>query len=120
MIEARGLARTFRTRSGDLEAVRGVDFDVGEGEIVGFLGPNGAGKTTTQQMLATLLAPSRGEAKVAGCDLRKDPIGVRRRIGYVAQRGSTNPAATVREELVLQAELYGISRRDAKRRVAEL
>src|SRR5436305_1048158 len=116
MIEARGLARTFKTRSGPVEAVRGVDFHVGDGEIVGFLGPNGAGKTTTQRMLATLLAPTAGAATIAGCDLAKDPVGVRRAIGYVAQGGTTNPSATPDEELTLQARLYGIGAADARDR----
>jgi ABC-2 type transport system ATP-binding protein len=120
MITAKGLARTFKTRTGLVEAVRGVDFTVADGEIVGFLGPNGAGKTTTQRMLATLLAPSSGEATVAGCDLRRDPVGVRRSIGYVAQGGSTNPSAAVDEELILQARLYGISAADARTRADKL
>src|SRR5579884_4045204 len=68
MIEARGLTRTFRTRQGIVEAVRGVDFTVRTGKIVGFLGPNGAGKTTTLRLLTTLLRPSSGSAIVAGCD----------------------------------------------------
>src|SRR3954464_5194946 len=84
MIHARGLARTYKTRRGDVDAVRGVDLDVDAGEIVGFLGPNGAGKTTTLRMLTTLLRPTRGEATVAGADLRADPGAVRRRIGQVA------------------------------------
>ncbi|MGI8695827.1 MAG: ATP-binding cassette domain-containing protein [Mycobacteriales bacterium] len=120
MITARGLARTFTTRKGPVEAVRGVDLDIGEREIVGFLGPNGAGKTTTLRMLCTLLAPTAGEATVAGCDLRGDPVGVRRRIGYVAQSGSTAPEATIGEELVDHALLYGIPRRDAQRHGREL
>ncbi len=120
MIEAHGLARTFQARSGPVEAVRGVDFHVAKEEIVGFLGPNGAGKTTTQRMLATLLTPTSGEARVAGCDLRRDPVGVRRRIGYVAQEHSLNPSATVAEELRLQAQLYGVPRADADRRATEL
>src|SRR5579862_372768 len=120
MIEARGLRRTFKTRTGPVEAVRGVDFHVADREIVGFLGPNGAGKSTTQRMLATLLQPTAGEATVAGCDLRKDPVGVRRRIGYVAQGGTTNPSALVDEELVTQAQLYGITRADAAARAKKL
>jgi ABC-2 type transport system ATP-binding protein len=120
MIEARGLRRTFKTRTGPVEAVRGVDFHVADREIVGFLGPNGAGKSTTQRMLATLLQPTAGDATVAGCDLRKDPVGVRRRIGYVAQGGTTNPSALVDEELVTQAQLYGISRADAAKRAKKL
>src|SRR3954471_21959610 len=112
MISAHGLARTFKTRDAVVEAVRGIDLEVADGEIVGFLGPNGAGKTTTQRMLSTLLAPTAGEATVAGCDLGRDPVGVRRAIGYVAQSGSTNPSASVDEELVLQARLYGITKVD--------
>jgi ABC-2 type transport system ATP-binding protein len=120
MIQARGLARTVTTRSGPGEAVRGVGFEVAKGEIVGFLGPNGAGKTTTLRMLATLLAPTAGDAAVAGCDLRRDPRGVRRQIGYVAQGGMTNPAARVDEELVVQARLYGVAAAEAALRAAEL
>ncbi|MCW5806615.1 MAG: ATP-binding cassette domain-containing protein [Deltaproteobacteria bacterium] len=116
MIEARGLARTFKTRARMVEAVRGLDLDVAAGEIVGLLGPNGAGKTTTQRMLATLLVPTAGEATVAGCDLRRDPVGVRRQLGYVSQTGGTNPAAKVDEELVTQGQLYGMSRAEADRR----
>jgi ABC-2 type transport system ATP-binding protein len=116
MIEAKGLARTFKTRTGTVEAVRGIDLAVADGEIVGLLGPNGAGKTTTQRMLATLLVPTAGEARVAGCDLRRDPVGVRRRLGYVSQSGGTNPAAKVDEELVTQGQLYGMSRSKARER----
>jgi ABC-2 type transport system ATP-binding protein len=99
-----------------VDAVRGVDLAVEPGEIFGFLGPNGAGKTTTLRMLATLLEPDAGEATIAGADLRKNPGEVRRRIGYVAQGGSTWDDSTAREELVLQSRLYGISRADAERR----
>jgi ABC-2 type transport system ATP-binding protein len=120
MIEAKGLARTFRTRRGAVEAVRGVDFTVRAGEIVGFLGPNGAGKTTTLRMLTTLLNPTLGSATVAGCDLRGDAEGVRRKIGYVAQGGGTDPECRVREELTLQAELYGVASPEARRRADEL
>src|SRR5215213_4278056 len=120
MIRARGLARTFRTRTGPVEAVRGVDLDVAAGEIVGFLGPNGAGKTTTLRMLTTLLAPTAGTATVAGCDLIRDPVGVRRRIGYVSQSGSTSPEARAGEEVVDHARLYGISRAEATARGRQL
>jgi ABC-2 type transport system ATP-binding protein len=89
-------------------------------EIFGFLGPNGAGKTTTLRMLATLIAPTAGDATVAGADLRREPQLVRQRIGYVPQGGSTDPAETGRGELVLQGRLYRMSRRDAERRAAEV
>src|SRR5665811_1702368 len=120
MIHARGLARTYRTRRAAVDAVRGVDLDVAEGEIVGFLGPNGAGKTTTLRMLTTLLAPTRGEATVAGVDLRRDPAGVRRRIGYVAQSGSTSGQARAGEEVVDHALLYGVDKASATTRGKEL
>jgi ABC-2 type transport system ATP-binding protein len=120
MIDVCDLRRTFKTKSGMVEAVRGVTFSVGAKEIVGFLGPNGAGKSTTQRMLATLLTPTSGSATVAGCDLLRDPVGVRRNIGYVPQGGSTNPMATVNEELLTQAALHRISADVAKRRIAEL
>jgi ABC-2 type transport system ATP-binding protein len=120
MIATRDLARTFKTRGGTVEAVRGVDLRVGTGEIFGFLGPNGAGKTTTLRMLATLITPTAGEATVAGVDLRREPQEVRRRIGYVPQGGSTDPAETGRGELVLQGRLYGLSKSEATARAAEV
>src|SRR5262245_38349120 len=120
MIETNGLRKSFRTRAGKatktVEAVRGVDLAVPEGEIFGFLGPNGAGKTTTLRMLATLITPDGGEARVAGVDLLKDPGEVRRRIGYVAQGGSTWEEVTAREELVLHARMYGMSKAEAQAR----
>ena len=116
VISARGLARTFRKRQQEVRAVVGVDFDVAAGEIVGFLGPNGAGKTTTLRMLTTLLEPTAGTATVAGCDLRADPVGVRRRIGYVSQSGSTAPEARAGEEVVDHARLYGMSTAEARER----
>jgi ABC-2 type transport system ATP-binding protein len=120
VIHARGLARTFRSRKQEVHAVAGVDLDVEAGEIVGFLGPNGAGKTTTLRMLTTLLAPTAGTATVAGCDLVSDPVGVRRRIGYVSQSGSTAPEARAGEEVVDHARLYGISTAEATARGRQL
>ncbi len=120
MIHARGLARTFRKRKQEVHAVTGVDIDVAAGEIVGFLGPNGAGKTTTLRMLTTLLTPTAGTATVAGCDLVADPVGVRRRIGYVSQSGSTAPEARAGEEVVDHARLYGISTAEATARGKQL
>src|SRR5215475_14195734 len=120
MIDTRDLRRTFKTRTGPVEAVQGVDLHVGAGEIFGFLGPNGAGKTTTLRMLATLITPTAGEATVAGINLRKQPEEVRRRIGYVPQGGSTDPAETGRGELVIQGRLYGLDGKAAKARAAEV
>ncbi|HEV7725400.1 MAG TPA: ATP-binding cassette domain-containing protein [Modestobacter sp.] len=120
MIHARGLVRTFRKKQQEVHAVAGVDLDVEAGEIVGFLGPNGAGKTTTLRMLTTLLVPTAGTATVAGCDLVRDPVGVRRRIGYVSQSGSTAPEARAGEEVVDHARLYGISTAEATARGKQL
>jgi ABC-2 type transport system ATP-binding protein len=120
VIQARGLARTFRKKKQEVRAVVGVDLDVDAGEIVGFLGPNGAGKTTTLRMLTTLLEPTAGTATVAGCDLLTDPVGVRRRIGYVSQSGSTQPEARAGEELVDHARLYGLSTAEATERGRKL
>jgi ABC-2 type transport system ATP-binding protein len=120
MIVTKGLSRTFKTRKSTVDAVRGVDLNVGAGEIFGFLGPNGAGKTTTLRMLATLLVPSGGQATVAGVDLLQQPQEVRRRIGYVPQGGSTDPAETGRGELVIQGRLYGMDKASAVRRANEV
>ena len=126
IIEAKGLARTFRSRRRTVEAVRGVDLTVSEGEIVGFLGPNGAGKTTTLRMFTTLLRPTAGSTTVAGADLLADPVGVRSRIGYVPQGigastgGGSDPSAKVAEELAFQAQLYRVPARDIPGRVALL
>ncbi|MCA6095843.1 ATP-binding cassette domain-containing protein [Streptomyces sp. SCA3-4] len=119
-IRTSGLARTFTTPRGPVEAVRGVDLAVRRGEILGFLGPNGAGKTTTLRMLTTLLAPTRGTATIAGHDLVRDPTGVRRRTGYVAQSGGVDPGASVREELVTQGRFYRLRTPDAQDRAEEL
>jgi ABC-2 type transport system ATP-binding protein len=111
---------TLSKRYGDKLAVDGVSFEVRPGEVYGLLGPNGAGKTTTLRMLATLIAPTEGEATVAGANLRREPQLVRHRIGYVPQGGSTDPAETGRGELVIQGRLYGMSKRDAQARAADV
>ena len=120
VIETRGLRRVFRSRKQQVEAVVGVDLDVRRGEIFGFLGPNGAGKTTTLRMLATLLPPSGGSARVAGCDLATQPGEIRERIGYVGQAGGADREISGRTELVFQGRLYGLSAEAARRRAGEL
>jgi ABC-2 type transport system ATP-binding protein len=120
VIETRGLRRVFKTRQREVEAVAGVDLTVKQGEIFGFLGPNGAGKTTTLRMLATLLPPSGGTARVAGFDLATQPGRIRDRIGYVGQAGGADREITGRRELVFQGRLYGMSRAKAGARAAEL
>ena len=119
-IETHGLRRIFKTRKQVVEAVAGVDLTVRPGEIFGFLGPNGAGKTTTLRMLATLLPPSGGTARVAGCDLAREPDKVRKLIGYVSQAGGSDYEVVGRFELVFQGRLYGMSLAAANKRAAEL
>jgi ABC-2 type transport system ATP-binding protein len=116
-VETRSLRRTFK---GGVEAVRGVDLSVAEGEVFGFLGPNGAGKTTMVRMLCTLLPPTGGTASVAGIDVSRDPAGIRRRIGVALQEIGLDPAQSGRELLELQCGLYGIPGARAKARAVEL
>jgi ABC-2 type transport system ATP-binding protein len=120
VIETRGLRRVFKSRQRQVEAVAGVDLNVSAGEIFGFLGPNGAGKTTTLRMLATLLPPSGGSARVAGCDLATQQDRIRDRIGYVGQAGGSDREITGRTELVFQGRLYGMSTAAAQKRAVEL
>src|SRR5919205_101928 len=103
-IEVTALRKTF----GDVEAVRGVDFEVAAGEVFGFLGPNGAGKTTTINMLCTLARPSGGSAWVAGHDVVRERDDVRRNIGLVFQDPTLDGYLTAEQNLRLHAELYGV------------
>jgi ABC-2 type transport system ATP-binding protein len=120
VIETHGLRRVFKSRQREVVAVAGVDLRVQAGEIFGFLGPNGAGKTTTLRMLATLMPPSGGTARVAGCELTTEPARIRERIGYVGQAGGADREITGRTELVFQGRLYGMAVPQAQRRAAEL
>jgi ABC-2 type transport system ATP-binding protein len=111
-----GLVKTYRGRTGTVEAVRGVDLQVDAGEIFGFLGPNGAGKSTTVRMLTTLLSITAGTARVAGIDVAAAPDAVRQRIGVALQEAGLDPRQTGRELLVLQGRLFGLSGREADER----
>src|SRR5947208_2429735 len=128
VIEARELRRTYKTTTGavrrktkEIEAVRGVSFEVGEGELFGLLGPNGAGKTTTIKMLITLLIPTAGSARVLGYDVVRDVREVRKRIGYVfgGDRGVYERLSAL-DNLRYFAELYGVPRREQRARMGEL
>ncbi len=120
IIETRGLRRVFQSRKRVVEAVVGVDLSVRRGEIFGFLGPNGAGKTTTLRMLATLMPPSGGTARVAGCDLATQPGKIRERIGYVGQAGGADREIVGRTELIFQGRLYGMTVESARKRAGQL
>src|SRR6187200_631229 len=115
-IEANELTKTYPP---DVRALDGLSLAVPAGTIFGLLGPNGAGKSTTVRVLTTLSRPDRGSARVAGIDVLAEPVRVRRAIGVVGQKHGIDPEANGRENLVLQAELYGITGHDARRRVAE-
>ncbi len=115
-VETVGLVRRF----GSVNAVDGIDLTVPHGEVYGFLGPNGAGKSTVVRMLTTLLLPTAGRASVAGFDVVRSPDDVRLRIGAALQDAALDGKQTGRELLRLQANLYGIRGKAAKRRVDEL
>ena len=115
-IVAERLARSF----GEVRAVDGIDLAVSKGEIYGFLGPNGAGKSTTLRMLTTLMMPTSGSATVAGFDVVAEPLQVRLNIGTALQESGLDPKQTGIELLRLQGSLYGLSRKDADRRIEEL
>lgn len=123
IIETKSLRKNFVSKSKGkeklVEAVKGIDLAVKKGEIFGFLGPNGAGKSTTQKMLSTLLLPTSGEAKIIGYDLAMQQQQIRQNIGYVSQAGGTDSMSTGVENLVLQAQLYGLDTTTARSRAAE-
>ncbi len=102
------VAQDLTRRFGDFTAVDRVSFTVAQGEVFGFLGANGAGKTTAIRMLIGLLAPSEGQATVAGFDIRTDADRVRARIGYMSQRFSLYDDLTVRENIALYGGIYGL------------
>ncbi len=99
-------------RYADVTAVDGVSLEIKEGEVFGLLGPNGAGKTTTISMLSTLVHPTSGTALVAGHDITRDPLAVRRNIGIVFQEPSVDDLLSARENLYLHSMLYGMPRRE--------
>ena len=108
MIDVFELVKEYRSGGGTVRAVDGVSFSVRQGEMVGLLGGNGAGKTTTMRTLATLLKPTSGTAVVAGRDVRRDPIGVRRSMGYVSATTGVPDRLTPRELLDSFGRLHGL------------
>jgi ABC-2 type transport system ATP-binding protein len=116
-IEASNLRKTYR---GGVRALEGLSLEVEAGTILGLLGPNGAGKSTTVKILTTLSRADSGEARVAGLDVVRDAALVRRSIGVVGQRPGLDPEATGRENLEMQAEIYGMRGAARRERVDEL
>src|SRR5580765_8384244 len=128
VVEAHDLRRVYRTHTGtirrrvkEIEAVKGVSFEIEKGELFGLLGPNGAGKTTTIKMLITLLIPTSGSARVLGLDVVKDAREVRKRIGYVfgGERGVYERLSGL-DNLRYFAELYGVPGKEQRPRIDHL
>lgn len=120
-VEVRGLRKTFWDDSrGEVRAVDGIDFDCGKGEVFGLLGANGAGKTTTLRMLATILRPTAGSARVAGHDVVEEPEAVRRNLGFYSASTALYPRLTARETLEFFARINHYPEERVERRVDEL
>src|SRR5712671_1504415 len=115
-IDVRNIVKKF----GDFEAVKGISFDVPEGEIFGLIGPNGAGKSTLIRMMTTLLIPTAGTAVVNGFDVIKDPNGVRHSIGVIPQALTTDLELSVEENLIIFAKLYGVPREKRNKLITQL
>ncbi|WP_129128161.1 ABC transporter ATP-binding protein [Geomonas oryzae] len=115
-IELDGLTKSFP----DVRAVDRLSFKVARGEIFGLVGPDGAGKTTTMRMLAGVLAPDAGSARVAGYDMTRDPEGAKQHISYMPQRFGLYEELTVDENIRFYADLFGVARAERETRAAEL
>lgn len=116
ILEVHNLAKNY----GDFTAVKGISFDIKEGEIFSLLGPNGAGKTTTISMLSTLYTPTSGDATIAGYSITKDPMAVKQVIGVVPQEIALYEDLTARENLIFWGQMYGLSGRSLHSRVDEV
>lgn len=116
IIKANDLTRKF----GDFTAVDHISFKVNRGEIFGFLGANGAGKTTAIRMLIGLLAPTEGDASVAGFDVRSQPEKIKQNIGYMSQRFSLYEDLTIRENIRLYGGIYGLTDSEIKHKTQQL
>ena len=119
MITAQHLHKAFKTRTGTVKAVDGVDFTAEDGRITGLLGPNGAGKTTTLRMLYTLMRPDSGSVRVDGIDAGEDPAAVRRILGVLPDARGIYKRLTARENIRYFGELHGLTKAeiDARTRV---
>ena len=115
-VSVRGLVKRY----GDVEAIRGIDFEVAPGETFGFLGPNGAGKSTTIKILCTLLRPTAGTAQVAGYDVVAKRDEVRRNLGLVFQETTLDGYLTAEQNLRFHAELYGVPRAVVPQRLRQV
>jgi ABC-2 type transport system ATP-binding protein len=121
MIEARNLRKSFRRRDGTLvEAVKGVDLTIYQGEIYSLLGPNGAGKTTTISMISGLLEPTEGDALIGGHSIRREPMAAKRLMGVVPQEIALYPELSARQNLAFFGRMYGMGGKDLQSRMDEI
>ena len=110
MVETRNLRKTYRRADGSsLEAVKGVDLQIHQGEIFSLLGPNGAGKTTTISMISGLVAPTEGDAMIGGYSITKQPMAAKRLIGFVPQEIALYPELSARQNLFFFGRMYGLA-----------
>ena len=116
ILEVKDLKKNY----GDFAAVKGITFDIKEGEIFSLLGPNGAGKTTTISMLSTLYTPTSGDATIGGHSISKDPMAVKQVIGVVPQELALYEDLTARENLIFWGQMYGLSGKSLNSRVDEV
>nr|WP_066944088.1 ATP-binding cassette domain-containing protein [Streptomyces lushanensis] len=120
-IRTRGLVKSYPGPAGSaIHAVRDLDLEVRQGETFAFLGPNGAGKSTTIALLCALARPTAGHARVAGADVVTQPHEVRRQVGMLFQHSALDPDLTADQNLHIHARLYGLRRRHARERAAEV
>ncbi|MFD0739675.1 ATP-binding cassette domain-containing protein [Lysobacter koreensis] len=120
MITAQDLHKAFKTKTGTVKAVDGVDFEARDGQITGLLGPNGAGKTTTLRMLYTLMKPDSGQVLVDGIDAARDPAAVRRALGVLPDARGVYKRLTARENITYFGELHGLSKATIAQRTQAL
>ncbi|MDQ3270043.1 MAG: ATP-binding cassette domain-containing protein [Pseudomonadota bacterium] len=120
MITARDLHKAFKTKTGTVKAVDGVDFEARDGRITGLLGPNGAGKTTTLRMLYTLMKPDAGQVLVDGIDAARDPAAVRRALGVLPDARGVYKRLTARENIAYFGQLHGMSKAAVAQRTQAL
>lgn len=119
-VSAHQLKKTYKSKSGPVRALDGLDIEIEQGSVRGLLGPNGAGKTTAVKVFSTLLRPDSGEAHVAGVDVIADPAGVRRRIGASGQYAAVDERLTARENLLMVGRLYHLGSKRSRERADEL
>jgi ABC-2 type transport system ATP-binding protein len=121
LVEARGLVKTFKRKDGtEVQAVKGVDLDIHQGEIFSLLGPNGAGKTTTISMISGLLGPTKGDARIGGFSITKQPMEAKRLMGVVPQEIALYPTLSARQNLNFFGRMYGMGGAELNRRIDEV